>query len=156
MCMRDLLVAYADAVQDRRGVRDANPFNDFARLRRGALIAALERARKAQINKTDRNDARGIAQMMRVGFYRPVHVKTLRRHAHGPSSDADLKKTTTPYFCGVSNAAGLIAYSNSSALASSIRFKLNCSNAARPAPQVAVEICIQDSAFCRRHAAPTG
>jgi transposase len=33
---------------------------------------------KAQINKTDRNDARGIAQMMRVGLFRPVHVKTLR------------------------------------------------------------------------------
>jgi len=33
---------------------------------------------RAQINKTDRNDARGIAQMMRVGLYRPVHVKTLR------------------------------------------------------------------------------
>jgi transposase len=33
---------------------------------------------KAQINETDRNDARGIAQMMRVGLYRPVHVKTLR------------------------------------------------------------------------------
>ena len=33
---------------------------------------------KAQINKTDRNDARGIAQMMRVGLYRPEHVKTLR------------------------------------------------------------------------------
>jgi transposase len=33
---------------------------------------------KAQINKTDRNDARGLAQMMRVGLYRPVHVKTLR------------------------------------------------------------------------------
>ena len=33
---------------------------------------------KAQINKTDRNDARGIAQMMRVGLYRLVHVKTLR------------------------------------------------------------------------------
>ena len=42
---------------------------------------------KAQINKTDRvdgsaigqrrNDARGMAQMMRVGLYRPVHVKTL-------------------------------------------------------------------------------
>ena len=27
---------------------------------------------KAQINKTDRNDARGIAQMMRVGLYRPM------------------------------------------------------------------------------------
>jgi transposase len=33
---------------------------------------------QAQINKTDRNDARGIAQMMRAGLYRPVHVKTLR------------------------------------------------------------------------------
>ena len=33
---------------------------------------------KAQINKTDRNEARGIAQMIRVGLYRPVHVKTLR------------------------------------------------------------------------------
>lgn len=32
----------------------------------------------AQINKTDRNDARGIAQMIRVGLYRPVDVKTLR------------------------------------------------------------------------------
>jgi len=31
----------------------------------------------ARPNKTDRNDARGIAQMMRVGLYRPVHVKTL-------------------------------------------------------------------------------
>ena len=33
---------------------------------------------KAQINKTDRNDARGIARMIRAGLYRPVHVKTLR------------------------------------------------------------------------------
>jgi hypothetical protein len=33
---------------------------------------------KAQINKTDRNDARGITQMMRVGLYRAVQVKTLR------------------------------------------------------------------------------
>ncbi|MFQ6186594.1 IS110 family transposase, partial [Sinorhizobium meliloti] len=32
---------------------------------------------KAQPNKSDRNDARGIAQMMRVHLYRPVHVKTL-------------------------------------------------------------------------------
>jgi transposase len=27
---------------------------------------------KAQINKTDRNDARGIAQMMRAGLYRLI------------------------------------------------------------------------------------
>ena len=37
---------------------------------------------KAQINKTDRNDARGMAQMMRAGLYRPVHVKTLRGHGN--------------------------------------------------------------------------
>src|SRR3569832_2332389 len=30
-----------------------------------------------QVNKSDRNDARGIAQLMRVGLYKPVHVKTL-------------------------------------------------------------------------------
>ena len=39
----------------------------------------MRAALKAQINKTDRNDARGIAQMMRAGLYRPVHVKTLRQ-----------------------------------------------------------------------------
>jgi transposase len=33
-----------------------------------------------QINKTDRNDARGIAQMMRVGLFKPVHVKTQAAH----------------------------------------------------------------------------
>jgi transposase len=30
---------------------------------------------KAQVNKSDRNDARGIAQIMRTGWYRAVHVK---------------------------------------------------------------------------------
>jgi len=38
----------------------------------------MRAALKAQINKTNRNDARGIAQMMRSGLYRSVHVKTLR------------------------------------------------------------------------------
>src|SRR3974377_2121142 len=38
----------------------------------------MRAALKAQINKTDRNDARGMAQMMRAGLYRPVHVKTVR------------------------------------------------------------------------------
>jgi len=37
----------------------------------------MRSALSAQRNKTDRNDVRGIAQMMRVGLYRPVHVKTL-------------------------------------------------------------------------------
>jgi len=37
----------------------------------------MRAALSAQANKSDRNDARGIAHMMRVGLYRPVHVKTL-------------------------------------------------------------------------------
>jgi transposase len=32
---------------------------------------------KAQVNKTDKSDARGIAQMIRVNLFRPAHVKTL-------------------------------------------------------------------------------
>jgi transposase len=36
----------------------------------------MRAALSAQVNKSDRNDARGIAHMMRVGLYRPVHVKT--------------------------------------------------------------------------------
>ncbi|TGV89323.1 transposase, partial [Mesorhizobium sp. M2D.F.Ca.ET.145.01.1.1] len=33
-------------------------------------------ALNAQRNKTDRNDARGIAEMIRLGWYRAVHVKS--------------------------------------------------------------------------------
>ncbi|MHA6769638.1 IS110 family RNA-guided transposase [Sphingobium ummariense] len=36
----------------------------------------IKAALAAQLNKTDRHDARGIAQMMRVGLFKPVHVKT--------------------------------------------------------------------------------
>jgi transposase len=36
----------------------------------------MKAALSAERQKTDRNDARGIAQMMRVGLYQPVHVKT--------------------------------------------------------------------------------
>jgi transposase len=35
----------------------------------------MQKALSAQRNKTDRNDARGIAHMMRVGWFREVHVK---------------------------------------------------------------------------------
>jgi len=38
----------------------------------------MRAALAAQPNKSDRNDARGIAQMVRVGLYEPVHVKTQR------------------------------------------------------------------------------
>lgn len=36
----------------------------------------MHAALSARINKTDRNDALGIAQMMRVGLFKEVHVKT--------------------------------------------------------------------------------
>lgn len=38
----------------------------------------LKAALSAQVNKTDRNDMRGIAHMMRVGLFRPVPLKTER------------------------------------------------------------------------------
>jgi transposase len=34
--------------------------------------------RAQTMNKTDRNDARGLAQMMRVGLFKPVHIKSDR------------------------------------------------------------------------------
>jgi transposase len=42
------------------------------------VICVETRHMRAVFNKTDRNDARGMAQMMRAGLYRPVHVKTMR------------------------------------------------------------------------------
>lgn len=35
----------------------------------------------AMLNKTDRNDARGLAQLMRTGWFRPVHVKSREAQA---------------------------------------------------------------------------
>jgi len=37
-------------------------------------------ALSAMRNKTDRNDARGIAQVVRSGWYRPVHMKSVESH----------------------------------------------------------------------------
>ena len=64
---------------------EAGPLSQwlFSALAEAGLVAIcvetrhMRAALKAQINKTDRNDA-GIAQMMRAGLYRPVHVKTVR------------------------------------------------------------------------------
>jgi transposase len=36
---------------------------------------------KMQINKSDRNDAAGIARIMRTGWFKEVHVKDLDSHA---------------------------------------------------------------------------
>lgn len=37
-------------------------------------------ALKMQLNKTDQNDAEGLAQIMRTGWYRAVHVKSYESH----------------------------------------------------------------------------
>ncbi|MGE5202357.1 MAG: IS110 family transposase, partial [Acidobacteriota bacterium] len=52
---------------------------------RGLEVACLDArharaALKMQLNKTDQNDAEGLAQIMRTGWYRAVHVKSLEAH----------------------------------------------------------------------------
>ena len=37
-------------------------------------------ALKMQINKTDQNDAEGLAQIVRTGWHRAVHVKSFGSH----------------------------------------------------------------------------
>lgn len=40
----------------------------------------VKAALQLRLNKTDENDAEGLAQVMRTGWYRPVHVKSLDAH----------------------------------------------------------------------------
>lgn len=40
----------------------------------------VKAALQMRLNKTDQNDAEGLAQLMRTGWYRPVHVKSLDAH----------------------------------------------------------------------------
>src|SRR3954466_6445350 len=54
---------------DTRGAEDV-------RLAAWRVRAALQ----MQLNKTDENDAEGLAQIMRTGWYRAVHVKSLDAH----------------------------------------------------------------------------
>lgn len=54
---------------------------------RGVPIVCVESRQAYQAlkslatHKTDRNDARGLAQLARTGFFKPVHVKSLPAHA---------------------------------------------------------------------------
>ena len=41
-------------------------------------------------NKTDKNDARGIAQVVRSGWYQPVHMKSRESHYNRPGRDRRL------------------------------------------------------------------
>ncbi|MEW9856589.1 IS110 family transposase [Novosphingobium sp. M1R2S20] len=56
------------------GLRQAGLTVDCLDARR--VKAALQ----MRLNKTDQNDAEGLAQVMRSGWYRPVHVKSLDAH----------------------------------------------------------------------------
>ena len=82
----DALVAFFDALEmtlERVGLEACSL---TARLHQGLSEAGIPavciEARQAKAamgampNKTDRNDARGIAQIMRTGWYRAVHVKS--------------------------------------------------------------------------------
>ena len=40
-------------------------------------------------HKTDRNDARGLAQLARTGFFKPVHVKVSRCRAIGSRDNGE-------------------------------------------------------------------
>ncbi len=42
---------------------------------------AYQALKSLATHKTDRNDARGLAQLARTGFFKPVHVKSLPAHA---------------------------------------------------------------------------
>src|SRR3954462_13457895 len=63
---------------------EAGPLSQwlYAALRNAGLAVELLETRhvrnafKAMPVKTDRNDARGIAQLMRLGWFRPVHCKS--------------------------------------------------------------------------------
>lgn len=82
MAIRFALDGYADRLH-RVGL-EAQAFSPwlFTELRGMGLPAIvvealhMRKALSAQRNKTDRNDARGIAHMMRVGWFRQVHVKS--------------------------------------------------------------------------------
>jgi transposase len=83
----DALIAWFGklAVKVSRIGLEAGPLSQwlYAGMREAGLPVELLETRhvrdafKAMPVKTDRNDARGIAQLMRLGWFRPVHCKSL-------------------------------------------------------------------------------
>lgn len=114
--IRSALDGYA---LDRVGV-EAQAFSPwlFTELRGMGLPAIvveavhMQKALSAQHNKTDRNDARGIVRMMRVGWFRQVHVKSSEsQHLETlPIWDRRLRRThhTLWRFRGAEAANGLM------------------------------------------------
>ena len=83
----DALIAWFGklAIEVSRIGLEAGPLSQwlYAGMREAGLPVELLETRhvrdafKAMPVKTDRNDARGIAQLMRLGWFRPVHCKSL-------------------------------------------------------------------------------
>jgi transposase len=51
----------------------------------GAVLMETRHVRaalSARVTKTDRNDARGMAELLRMGWFRPVHVKSMNAREH--------------------------------------------------------------------------
>ena len=79
----DRLLPFAASL--RRIGLEAGPLSEWIvrGLAAEALIAVLMETRQVRaalsemISKIDRNDARGMAELLRLGWFRPVHVKTL-------------------------------------------------------------------------------
>jgi transposase len=83
----DLLITWLKGLKQeltRIGL-EAGPLSQwlYAAMRQARLAVELLEARhvrnalKTMPVKTDRNDARGIAQLMRLGWFRPVHCKSI-------------------------------------------------------------------------------
>ena len=78
------LIAWLGSGLERIGL-EAGPLSQwlFAELQKAGLAVELLETRhvrdafKAMPVKTDRNDARGIAQLIRLGWFRPVHCKSM-------------------------------------------------------------------------------
>lgn len=83
----EALIAWFAALglQPERIGLEAGPLSQwlYAAMRRAGLAVELLETRhvhdafKAMPVKTDRNDARGIAQLMRLGWFKPVHCKSV-------------------------------------------------------------------------------
>ena len=93
-CKPEALIAWfaAHGTPMARIGLEAGPLSQwlFAGLKAAGLAVELLETRhvraafKAMPVKTDRTDARGIAQLMRLGWFRPVHCKSCQPRKSGP------------------------------------------------------------------------
>src|SRR6516162_2486862 len=112
----DVLIAWFRGLEfavTRIGL-EAGPLSQwlYAGMREAGLAVELLETRhvrdafKAMPVKTDRNDARGIAQLMRLGWFRPVHCKSVAGAGDGHST------ALVPSLCSVTSHPFVPAYAS--------------------------------------------